>query len=113
MKAYTDEFISKDDGIYRVELTYTPGTGWKRNLVLWMPKCVKGEESMTNFVDEYDSKKADAETVAELRMANEELVERVRDLENRIKTLNATVNALAFAVRCNGVSGADVKWEDI
>ena len=68
---------------------------------------------MKNFVDEYDSKKADAEIVAELRMANEELVERVRDLENRIKTLNATVNALSFAVRCNGVSGADVKWEDI
>ena len=70
-------------------------------------------ESMKNFVDEYDSKKADEEIMAKLRMANEELMERVRDLENRIKTLNATVNALAFAVRCNGVSGADVKWEDI
>ena len=67
---------------------------------------------MKNFVDEYDSKKADEEIVAELRMANEELMERVRDLENMIKTLKATVNALAFTVRCNSVSGADVRWED-
>jgi hypothetical protein len=74
---------------------------------------VSRRESVKNFADEYDSKKADEEIVAELRMANEELMERVQDLENMIKTLKATVNALAFAVRCNGVSGADVKWEDI
>jgi hypothetical protein len=74
---------------------------------------VSRRESVKNFADEYDSKKADEEIVAELRMANEELMERVRDLENRIKTLKATVNALAFAVRCNGVSGESIKWEDI
>lgn len=74
---------------------------------------VSRRESVKNFVDEYDSKKADEEIMAELRMANEELMERVRDLENSIKTLKATINALAFAVRCNGVSGENVKWEDI
>lgn len=108
MKAYTDSFIVKDGDVYRGQMIYTPGKGWESKLVLWMPKG----EKMTNFCDEYDSKKADEEIVAELRMANEELMERVRDLENRIKTLNATVNALSFAVRCNGVSGNDVRWED-
>lgn len=73
---------------------------------------VSRRESVKNFVDEYDSEKANEEIMSELRMANEELMERVRDLENMIKTLKATVNALAFAVRCNGVSGNDVKWED-
>lgn len=109
MKAYTDSFVVKDGDVYREQMIYTPGKGWESKLVLWMPKG----EKMTNFCDEYDSKKADEEIVAELRMANEELMERVQDLENRIKTLNATVNALSFAVRCNGVSGNDVKWEDI
>lgn len=40
MKAYTDEYIVKDDGIYRIEQIYTPGTGWERREVLWLPRCV-------------------------------------------------------------------------
>lgn len=38
MKAYTDEFAVRDDGIYRIEQIYTPGTGWERREVLWLPR---------------------------------------------------------------------------
>lgn len=38
MKAYTDEYIVKSDGIYRIEQIYTPGTGWERREVLWLPR---------------------------------------------------------------------------
>ena len=40
MKAYTDEFAVRDDGIYRIERIYTPGAGWERREVLWLPRCV-------------------------------------------------------------------------
>lgn len=40
MKAYTDEYIVKSDGIYRIEQIYTPGTGWERREVLWLPRDV-------------------------------------------------------------------------
>lgn len=40
MKAYTDEYIVKDDGIYRIEQIYTPGTGWERREVLWLHRYV-------------------------------------------------------------------------
>lgn len=68
---------------------------------------------MKNFVDEYDSKKADAEAMEELKQANMELQLQVRDLEEKIVMLKGEVRALVYAVRCNSVSGADVKWEDI
>ena len=38
MKAYTDEYIVRDDGIYRIEQIYTPGTGWERREVLWLSR---------------------------------------------------------------------------
>ena len=109
MKAYTDSFIVKDGDVYREQMIYAPGKGWDRKWVLWMPKV----EKMANFCDEYDSKKADAEIMAKLRMENEELTERVRDLKMEITRLKGEVHALAYAVRCNGVSGNDVRWEDI
>lgn len=109
MKAYTDNFVVKNGDVYREQMIYTPGKGWESKLVLWMPKG----EKMTNFCDEYDSKKADEEIMAKLRMENEELMERVQDLKRQIIQLKGEIHALVYAVRCNGVSGADVKWEDI
>lgn len=38
MKAYTDEFAVKDDGIYRIEQVYRPGGDWERREVLWLPR---------------------------------------------------------------------------
>ena len=40
MKAYTDEYIVKDDGIYRIEQLYRPGGDWERREVLWLPRSV-------------------------------------------------------------------------
>lgn len=109
MKAYTDSFIVKDGDVYREQMIYTPGKGWESKLVLWMPKG----EKMTNFCDEYESKKADEEIKAKLKQENMELQLQVRDLEQKIIMLKGEVRALVYAVRCNGVSGNDVKWEEI
>ena len=68
---------------------------------------------MKNFVDEYEDKKMTAEAMEELKQANMELQLHVRDLEEKIAMLKGEIHALVYAVRCNGVSGADVKWEDI
>lgn len=38
MKAYTDEYIVRDDGIYRIERIYHPGGEWERREVLWLPR---------------------------------------------------------------------------
>lgn len=41
MKAYTDEFIVRPDGIYRKEEIYNPGKGWtEEKLIMWLPKPV-------------------------------------------------------------------------
>lgn len=40
MKAYTDEYIVKSDGIYRIEQVYRPGGEWERREVLWLPRYV-------------------------------------------------------------------------
>ena len=40
MKAYTDEYIVKSDGIYRIERIYHPGGDWERREVLWLPRYV-------------------------------------------------------------------------
>ena len=50
-----------------------------------------------------------AEEVAKLRMENEELRCRCRNLENDNTFLRGRISALEFAIRCNGVSGAEVK----
>jgi len=38
MKAYTDEYIVKSDGIYRIERVYHPGGEWEHREVLWLPR---------------------------------------------------------------------------
>ena len=38
MKAYTDEFTVRSDGIYRIEQLYRPGGDWERREVLWLPR---------------------------------------------------------------------------
>ena len=43
MKAYTDEYIVKDDGIYRIEQLYRPGGDWERREVLWLPRSAVEE----------------------------------------------------------------------
>lgn len=43
MKAYTDEYIVKDDGIYRIEQVYRPGGDWERREVLWLPRSAVEE----------------------------------------------------------------------
>jgi hypothetical protein len=40
MKAYTDEYIVKSDGIYRIERIYHPGGDWEQREVLWLPRDV-------------------------------------------------------------------------
>ena len=40
MKAYTDEYIVKSDGIYRIEKIYHPGGDWEQREVLWLPREV-------------------------------------------------------------------------
>lgn len=50
-----------------------------------------------------------AEEVAKLRMKNEDLKCRCRNLENENAFLSGRISALEFAIRCNGVSGAEVK----
>ena len=47
MKAYTDEFAVRDDGIYRIEQIYTPGTGWYR---VTCSEC--GEDALLECPDE-------------------------------------------------------------
>lgn len=108
MKAYTDSFIVKDGDVYREQMIYAPGKGWDRKWVLWMPKG----EKMTNFCDEYDSKKADEEIMAKLKQENMGLRETIQRLRADNERLKGEVHALAYAVRCNGVSGNDVRWED-
>ena len=49
-----------------------------------------------------------AEEVAKLRMENEGLQCRCRNLENENAFLSGRISALEFAIRCNGVSGAEV-----
>ena len=51
---------------------------------------------------------APAEEVAKLRMENEELRCRCRNLESDNTFLRGRISALEFAIRCNGVSGAEV-----
>lgn len=38
MKAYTDEFTVRSDGIYRIEQLYSPGGDWERREVLWISR---------------------------------------------------------------------------
>jgi len=40
MKAYTDNFTVRPDGIYRIERIYHPGGEWERREVLWLPRSV-------------------------------------------------------------------------
>lgn len=50
-----------------------------------------------------------AKEVAKLRMENEGLQCRCRNLENENAFLSGRISALEFAIRCNGVSGSEVK----
>lgn len=38
MRAYTDKFVVRPDGIYRIEGSYHPGGEWEEHEVLWVPK---------------------------------------------------------------------------
>ena len=38
MKAYTDNFTVRPDGIYRIERIYHPGGEWEEREVLWLPR---------------------------------------------------------------------------
>ena len=67
---------------------------------------------MKNFSDEYEDKKMTAEAMEELKQANMELQLQIRDLEQKISMLKGEIRALVYEVRCNGVSGNDVRWED-
>lgn len=44
-------------------------------------------------------------------MENAELMEHIKLLDKKIERLRGTIDALAFAVRCNGVSGGDVRFD--
>ena len=38
MKAYTDDFTVRPDGIYRIERIYHPGGEWEEREVLWLSR---------------------------------------------------------------------------
>ncbi len=38
MRAYTDKFVVRPDGIYRIEGSYYPGGEWEEHEVLWVPR---------------------------------------------------------------------------
>lgn len=38
MKAYTDNFTVRPDGIYRIEEIYHPGGEWEHREVLWISR---------------------------------------------------------------------------
>lgn len=38
MKAYTDNFTVRSDGIYRIERVYHPGGEWEYREVLWISR---------------------------------------------------------------------------
>ena len=38
MKAYTDNFTVRPDGIYRIEEVYHPGGDWEQREVLWISR---------------------------------------------------------------------------
>lgn len=38
MKAYTDNFTVRPDGIYRIERVYHPGGEWEHREVLWLSR---------------------------------------------------------------------------
>ena len=38
MKAYTDNFTVRPDGIYRIERVYHPGGEWEEREVLWLSR---------------------------------------------------------------------------
>ena len=50
-------------------------------------------------------------TVAEMKKAQEELRAHIEYLSRKNKTMEGEIKALAFAVRCNGVSGNEVQYE--
>lgn len=45
MRAYTDKFVVRPDGIYRMEQVYHPGGDWEWREVLWLPRSAV-EEAM-------------------------------------------------------------------
>lgn len=46
-----------------------------------------------------------------LRVEIRELMEENKHLRRKIDRMEGTISALAFAVRCNGVSGSDVRFD--
>lgn len=44
-----------------------------------------------------------------LRKMNEKLEEHIKFLERKILQLHGKIDGLEFALRCNGISGADVR----
>jgi len=38
MRAYTDKFVVRPDGIYCIEKIYHPGGDWEQREVLWLPR---------------------------------------------------------------------------
>lgn len=58
MKAYTDEYIVKDDGIYRIEQVYHPGGDWEQREVLWLPRYV-AEAAQAAWSEKNDCKQED------------------------------------------------------
>ena len=51
-------------------------------------------------------------TVAETRKAQEELMAHIEYLSRQNESMKGEIKALVFAVRCGGISGAEVSYEN-
>lgn len=84
-------------------------------------RLIDADELMEHvWRDRLDSREAIAEMVedaptiedtCELEKENEELKLHIAVLNNKISYLKGQIKALAFAVRCDGVSGSEVNYE--
>lgn len=55
----------------------------------------------------------DVETLEELKLQNDNLNSGIDFYREENRKLQGQIKALAFAVRCNGVSGGEVEYEQI
>ena len=84
-------------------------------------RLIDADELMEHvFRDKLDSRELIAKmvenaptvaTVAEIEKAQEQLKAHIEYLSRQNNTLKGEIKALAFAVKCNGVSGNEVRYE--
>lgn len=68
MRAYTDKFVVRPDGIYRIEGSYHPGGEWEEHEVLWVPR----ETLMNALLEWQGSDKKESETNGRCKRSRQE-----------------------------------------